>query len=121
MKFKIAHSNINVTDLEKSIQFYQEALGLEEIHRMESEDQSFTLCFLSDDTRQFEIELTWLKEHPQPYDLGENESHIAFVTDDYEKAYKKHKDMNCICFENSEMGIYFISDPDGYWLEIIPQ
>lgn len=120
MKFKLAHCNINVTNLEKSIQFYEEALGLHVVKRMDSEDNAFILCYLSDDAHQFEIELTWLKEHPQPYELGENESHIAFICDDYDKAYKKHKAMNCICFENPEMGIYFINDPDDYWLEIIP-
>ena len=46
--------------------------------------------------------------------------HLAFVTDEYETLYKKHKEMGVICFENPSMGIYFISDPDGYWIEIIP-
>jgi lactoylglutathione lyase len=45
---------------------------------------------------------------------------LAFETDDYEAAYKLHKEMGCICYENPEMGIYFIVDPDGYWLEIVP-
>ena len=36
------------------------------------------------------------------------------------EAHKKHEEMGCICFENHEMGIYFIEDPDGYWLEILP-
>ena len=56
----------------------------------------------------------------RPYNLGDNEIHLAFTADDYDAAYAKHKEMGCICFENPKMGIYFISDPDGYWLEIIP-
>ncbi|MGN0469102.1 MAG: lactoylglutathione lyase, partial [Acutalibacteraceae bacterium] len=64
--------------------------------------------------------LTWLKEHPQKYDLGECEFHLAFKADDFDAAHKKHEEMGCICFENAQMGIYFIADPDGYWLEIVP-
>lgn len=36
-------------------------------------------------------------------------------------ALAHHKEMDCVCFENPAMGIYFISDPDGYWLEIVPK
>lgn len=118
MKFHIAHCNINVTDLEKSIAFYEQALGLHVAHKKQQED--FILCYLKDDNTPFALELTWLKDHPQPYELGENESHIAFEVDDFDEAYQLHKDMDCICFENQEMGIYFIHDPDDYWLEIVP-
>ena len=45
---------------------------------------------------------------------------MVFHTDDFEKAHAFHKEIGCICFENEAMGIYFISDPDGYWLEICP-
>ena len=68
----------------------------------------------------FELELTWLEEHPQAYNLGECEFHLAFEADDYEAAHKLHEEMGCICYENPAMGIYFIMDPDGYWLEIVP-
>ena len=54
------------------------------------------------------------------YNLGECEFHLAFETDDYEAAHKLHEEMGCICYENPAMGIYFIVDPDGYWLEIVP-
>ena len=66
------------------------------------------------------MELTWLRDHPQKYDLGECEFHLAFRTDDFAAAHEKHCQMGCICFENKAMGIYFIEDPDGYWLEIVP-
>lgn len=121
MKFKIDHANINVTNIQRSVQFYQEALGLHEVRRKQAKDGSYTLVFLADDTNRFFIELTWLRDKEGPYDLGDNESHIAFVTDDYEKAHKLHDEMGCICYENEAMGLYFIEDPDGYWLEIIPQ
>lgn len=120
MKFKFAHNNINVLDLNKSIKFYEEALGLIETRRIEPEDGSFIIVYLGDKETAHLLELTWLSDWDHPYDLGDNEFHLAFVTDDYENAYKKHKEMGCICFENPGMGIYFINDPDGYWLEIIP-
>ncbi len=120
MKFKFAHNNINVLDLNKSIKFYEEALGLIETRRIEPEDGSFIIVYLGDKETAHLLELTWLSDWDHPYDLGDNEFHLAFVTDDYESAYKKHKEMGCICFENPGMGIYFINDPDGYWLEIIP-
>jgi len=121
MKFKIVHANINVTDINRSVAFYQKALGLHEVRRKEAEDGSFILVFLADDTNTFQIELTWLRDKEGPYDLGDNESHIAFVTDDFDKAHALHQEMGCICYENEAMGIYFIEDPDGYWLEIIPE
>ena len=118
MGFKMIHENYNVSDLDKSINFYNEALGLYEVRRKTSED--FIIVYLANDSSDFELELTWLKDHPQAYNLGECEFHLAFQTDNIEAAYKKHQEMGCICYENKEMGVYFIVDPDGYWLEIIP-
>ena len=120
MQFKMIHENFNVADLDKSLAFYKEALGLEEKRRKEAADGSFILSYLSNDCSDFELELTWLKDHPQKYDLGEEEFHLAFRVDDFEAAHKLHEEMGVICFENPKMGIYFIQDPDGYWLEIIP-
>lgn len=120
MKFNIVHCNINVTDLKRSIAFYEKALKLHVAAKKEAADGSFVLCYLQDDTSSFQLELTWLRDHPQAYELGENESHIAFMTDAFDEAHKLHEEMGCICFENKDMGIYFIHDPDDYWLEIIP-
>ena len=120
MKFKMVHENYNVSDLDKSLAFYREALGLTEIRRKEAEDGSFIIVFIGNEESDFQMELTWLREHPQAYNLGECEFHLAFRTDDFEAAHRKHEEMGCICFENPKMGIYFITDPDGYWLEIVP-
>lgn len=120
LKFTFVHNNINVLDLEKSVSFYKEALGLEEIRRHNHKDGDFTLVFMGDGTTQYALELTWLRDRKEPYDLGDNESHIAFRVDDFEAAYEHHKKMGCICYENKAMGIYFINDPDGYWIEILP-
>jgi lactoylglutathione lyase len=121
MKFKMYHENYNVFDLEKSLEFYDKALGLKEIKRIEAEDGSFIIVFIGNETTDFQLELTWLSDRSEPYNLGDEEFHLAFNTDDYEAAHKLHEEMGCICFENTEMGIYFIKDPDGYWLEIVPE
>ena len=118
MKFEMVHENYNVSDLDKSIAFYEKALGLKEVRRNEKED--FTIVFMGNEASTFQLELTWLKDHPQPYDLGECEFHLAFRADDFEAAHQLHEEMGCICYENPKMGIYFITDPDGYWLEIVP-
>jgi lactoylglutathione lyase len=119
VKSKLLHTNINVLNLERSLAFYEKALGLNVSRRREGED--YTLCFLSDGESGHEIELTFLKDRKEPYDLGDNESHIAFRVDDFGAAHEFHKEMGCICWENPKLGVYFIEDPDGYWLEIIPK
>ena len=120
MSFQMIHENYNVSDLARSIAFYRQALGLEEKRRKEAKDGSFVIVYMGAPDSAFELELTCLRDHPQKYDLGECEFHLAFRTDDYEAAHEKHAAMGCICYENPSMGIYFIEDPDGYWLEIVP-
>lgn len=121
MNFTFNHFNFNIFDLDRSLKFYEEALGLKEVRRKEAEDGSFILVYLGDGKTNFSLELTWMRDREEPYDLGDEEFHLALVTDDYEAAYKKHKEMGCITFENPAMGIYFITDPDGYWIEIVPK
>lgn len=120
MKFKMIHENYNVADLERSLLFYDQALGLKEKRRNTAQDGSFIIVYVGNEETDFELELTWLKDHPQPYDIGEKEFHLAFRTDDYAGAHQLHEKMGCICYENPSMGIYFIEDPDGYWLEVVP-
>lgn len=120
MKFKMIHENYNVKDLDASLKFYKDALGLSEQRRKVADDGSFIIVFMGNDETDFQLELTWLRDWDKPYNLGDNEFHLAFRVDDYEGAYEKHKEMGCICYENPKMGIYFINDPDGYWLEIVP-
>ena len=114
------HFNFNVLDLEKSLAFYKEALGLMPVREKDASDGSFKLVYLGDGKSDFTLELTYLTDRKEPYDLGECEFHLAFATDEFNALYEKHKAMGAICFENPGMGIYFISDPDGYWIEIVP-
>ena len=121
MVFSFAHNNFNVRDLEKSLAFYREALGLTEVRRKEAADGSFILVYLGDGAgSKHQLELTWLRDWDRPYNLGDNEFHLAFTVEDFQAAHDHHKQMGCICFENEKMGIYFINDPDNYWLEILP-
>ena len=120
MKFRMYHENYNVLDLNRSLEFYEKALGLTEQRRKEAADGSFIIVYVGNDQADFQLELTWLRDRKEPYNLGDEEFHLAFETDDFEAAHKLHSEMGCICFENEAMGIYFIQDPDGYWLEIVP-
>ncbi len=120
MAFSFAHFNFNVKDLDASLSFYKEALGLEEARRKVAEDGSFILVYLKDKKTDFQLELTWLRDfEAEKYDLGDEEFHLAMATEDIEGARKKHEEMGCIKFVNEKMGIYFITDPDGYWIEIV--
>lgn len=121
MDYRFLHNNLNVLDLDRSLAFYKEALGLRELSRKQADDGSFILVYLGYPGQTHQLELTWLRDQDRPYDLGDNEIHLAFETDDYPASLAKHQEMGCVCFINDGMGIYFIEDPDGYWLEIIPK
>ncbi len=113
MKFRMVHNNFNVFDLNKSIKFYQDAFDMKEVHRITAEDGSFIIVYLEDGSSDHQLELTWLRDRKEPYELGDNEFHLAFKVDDYAAAHARHEKMGCICYENPAMGIYFVSDPEG--------
>ena len=121
MKFKMILENYNVFDLDRSKAFYEKALGLTEVRRITAPDGSFIIVYLANGESDFQLELTWLRDMDRPYNLGDCEFHLAFQVEDFDAAHALHKEMGCICFENEAMGIYFIQDPDGYWLEIVPE
>lgn len=115
------HVKFTVLDLEKSIAFYEEALGLKETSRFEAPDGSFINLYLGDQKTGFRLELTWNNGREEPYDLGEESFHLALTSEDMDASHALHEKMGCIVFENPMMGIYFIKDPDGYWIEIVPE
>ena len=120
--FRFVHNNFNVTDLQKSLDFYKKALDLHEVKRIEAADGSFIIVYLGDGQTEHKLELTWLRDwEKDSYDLGDNEFHLALSTDDFAAAHQRHQAMGCICYENKDMGIYFITDPDDYWIEILPE
>lgn len=120
IKSRFDHYNINVLDLQKSLDFYEKALGLKEIRRKEAADGSFILVFIGDGETGFSLELTWLRDWDRPYKMGDNEQHLCVrVAGDYNEVRAFHKEMGAVCYENDKMGLYFIVDPDGYWIEIL--
>jgi lactoylglutathione lyase len=122
IKTKFDHYNINVFDLQKSLDFYDKALGLKEVKRTEAEDGSFILVYLGDGETGFTLELTWLRDWDRAYNMGDNEQHLCVrAVGDYDQIRAFHKEMGCVCYENAEMGLYFIIDPDGYWIEVLPE
>ena len=120
VKSRFEHFNFNVRDLDQSIAFYKKALGFTEKRRHSAEDGSFTLVFMGDECTDFYLELTWLRDRKEAYNLGDNEMHLCVRVDgDYDAIRSFHKEMGCVCYENIDMGLYFIEDPDGYWIEIV--
>ena len=122
IKSRSDHFNFNVLDLERSLAFYDRALGLKEARRLTAPDGSYIIVYLTDGQTGFSLELTWLRDHPAAYDLGECEFHFCVrVSGDYDSIRRYHAEMGCVCYENHAMGLYFIEDPDGYWIEILPE
>jgi lactoylglutathione lyase len=80
-------------DLEKSLAFYREAFGFEETRRKEFPEDSFSLVFISDADRNFEIELTYNYNPEKPYELGNGYSHLGVVVEDLEASHARHKEM----------------------------
>lgn len=121
MRFKMAHYNLNVKDMDVSLTFYKETLNMKESSRSVPEDGSFIIVYLVDEfNTDFKLELTWLRDHPQAYDLGEEEYHLAFYVEEYDKLKAEHEEKGLICYNTEGKPFHFILDPDGYWIEFFP-
>lgn len=120
MSFKMSHTEIHVLDLERSVAFYERALGLRVVRESGPEDGSWKIVFLGNDESDHQLELTWNDGRVEPYDQGGGDIHLAFEADDMDAAHALHEQMGCITHENPRMGIYFIADPDGFKIEVIP-
>lgn len=121
IKSHFDHFNINVTDLERSIEFYNKALGLVKSGEIIPESGDFKIVYLKSADDSFRLELTWLRDKKGSYELGDNESHLCVRVDgNYDEIREYHKSNGWVCYENFEMGLYFINDPDDYWIEILP-
>ncbi len=124
MEYTMTHTCIRVLDLEKSLKFYEEALGLKEVKRKENLEYRFTLVFVTDKAGAHEIELTYNHDQKEPYDVGNGYSHVAFYVDDIQKSHELHKSLG---YEVTDIkkalkngsDIYFVTDPDGYKVELI--
>ena len=121
MKFKMVHNNFNVRDLEKSLDFYAKALDLYEVRRKTGDHNEYNIVYLANENAEHQLELTWLRDWDGPYNLEITSFILRLRRTTMKALSKKHQEMGCVCFVNEEMGIYFIEDPDGYWLEILPE
>ncbi|QSX08323.1 VOC family protein [Alkalibacter rhizosphaerae] len=124
MKFEIVHTCIRIKDLEKSLKFYQHALGMKEVKRKDFPEDGFTLVFLGDENGNHELELTYNYDRDTAYELGDGYSHLAMVVDDLEGAHSFHEEAGYPVtpikgLSDGPPKIYFITDPDGYKIEII--
>ncbi|AXQ79098.1 lactoylglutathione lyase [Streptococcus chenjunshii] len=121
---KFLHTCIRVKDLEKSLAFYQEALGFKEARRSDFPDAKFTLVYLAlPDDPDYELELTYNYGH-DAYNLGDGYGHIAVGVDDLEASHAAHKKAGYTVTDLSGLPgkpkmYYFITDPDGYKIEVI--
>lgn len=120
---KMAHTCVRVKDLDASVKFYQEAFGFEESRRRDFPDSKFTLVYLTLPGDDYELELTYNYDHAA-YDLGDGYGHIAIRSEDIEKLHQEQKakgfnvtDMKGL--PGSDPSYYFITDPDGYKIEVI--
>ena len=80
-------------------------------------DKEFTLTESNTSVNEYMVNPSLYAVIPAGKTLSDS---LAFEVDDMDAAYKKHSEMGCICYDNKEMGVYFIVDPDGYWIEIVP-
>ncbi len=120
MSPKMVHVCIHVLDLEKSIAFYKEAFDLVPVREKGPEDGSFKLVFLANEASDFQLELTWNEGRVEPYNQGGHDIHLAFAAEDLDAMRAKHEAMGIVSFVNEAMGIYFVEDPDGFFIEVIP-
>lgn len=122
-QLRFDHYNINVADRDRAVDFYNKAFGMTVLKETKAADGSFTITFIGWPDQPFRLEITCMRDHPQQYDLGENETHLGLrlaPDESFDRMHEIHRQMGIICYENPSMGIYFVEDPDGYWIEIIP-
>ena len=124
MAVKMLHTCIRVMNLEKSLEFYKNGLGLIETRRNDFPEYKFTLVYLSNEEGGYEIELTYNYDPEKSYELGNGFSHVAIGADDIVALREKHIEMG---YEVTDLkGLpgeppryYFVTDPDGYKVEVI--
>ncbi|MBY0755000.1 VOC family protein [Clostridium sardiniense] len=124
MSVKMLHTCIRVMDLEKSLKFYKEGLGLIETRRKDFPEHKFTLVYLSNEVDGYEIELTYNYNTEKPYEIGNGFSHTAIGVKDLEGMREKHislgyKVTDLKGLPGEKPKYYFVTDPDGYMVEVI--
>jgi lactoylglutathione lyase len=123
---RILHTMLRVTNLEKSLAFYQDILGMQLLRQKEYPEGKFTLAFLgyAPEAEQAAIELTynWDNDH---YDLGNAYGHIALEVDDVYQACEAIKAAGGVItrepgpMKHGSTVLAFVKDPDGYQIELL--
>ena len=117
---KYLHTMVRVSDVDKSLDFYVNALGLTEIRRMDSSQGRFTLIFLAapgDEDAQIELTYNW---DPEPYDEGRHFGHLAYQVDDIYAACEKLMKNGVIINRPPRDGyMAFIRSPDNVSIELL--
>ena len=116
---------IRVRDLDRSLQFYRDALGLSTSHRLDFPD--FSLVYLRNEENDFEIELTWNKGREPAYTHGDGYGHVAVAVADVESERERMAGLgiNPTVVKEFKRGdemlarFFFIQDPDGYKIEVL--
>lgn len=124
MKYKMLHTCLRVMDLELSVEFYTKALGFKETSRRDFPEYEFTLVFLADEDGFYELELTYNYHPEKPYVIGNGFSHLAVSVEGLEKSRNSHIEMgykvsDLMGLPGSDPKYYFVTDPDGYEVEVI--
>lgn len=124
---KYLHTMVRVKDLEKSLGFYCDVLGMKEVRRRESETGRFTLVFIAapNDLNQAKEEMAPLLEltynwDPEEYEGGRNFGHLAFSVDDIYSFSQKLIDRGVVLNRPPRDGkMAFIKSPDGISIELL--
>ena len=117
---KFLHSMIRVKDLDKSLHFYVELLGLEVSRRKDYEQGRFSLIFLTDGQSDAEIELTYNWDQEEDYSNGRNFGHLAFLVDDIYATCQKLEDNGVTILRPPRDGyMAFVKSPDQISIELL--
>ena len=117
---KYLHTMVRVSDLDQSLRFYCDALGLEEVRRHDSEQGRFTLVFLAapgDESAQVELTYNW---DPEDYGIGRAFGHLAYAVDDVYAACRRLMDHGVTINRPPRDGrMAFVRSPDGISIELL--
>jgi lactoylglutathione lyase len=122
---KLIHAMIRVLDLDRTIDFYRQAFGLDVTYRLDFED--FALVYLGNAENDVELELTLNRGEVKPYTHGSGYGHVAVVVDDVRA---EHKRFSALGYEPRDVvefkpdkellaRFFFVTDPDGYETEVL--
>ncbi|MCS5710399.1 VOC family protein [Candidatus Berkiella aquae] len=114
------HAMVRVFDLEKSLDFYVNKLGLIEIRRSDYEKGRFTLIFLATAPHEPMIELTYNWDQPAPYSIGRNFGHLAFEVDNIYTYCERLQQLGVTILRPPRDGrMAFVRSPDDISIEIL--